>query len=190
MSRPPNDPPPPDQEPEPVEARRISTAPLIWLLVLIALGPIIWYLANQREPAADQPAPPVPAQAPAERPAADGQGDADAAASEGAARAPAGPAADTPRPADRAAEPLTRPRPDYPVAALRARSEGTVLLRVEVDARGRPAAVEIERSSRSRDLDRAARDAVLQWTFDPAIEDGRPVASTVTVPVDFRVEEQ
>ena len=38
------------------------------------------------------------------------------------------------------------------------------------------------------DLDAAARDAVSQWTFRPAIENGQPVPSTVTVPVDFRVE--
>ena len=63
-----------------------------------------------------------------------------------------------------------------------------MLLRVEVDARGLPVSVDIERSSRSRELDRAARDAVGQWTFRPAIENGQPVASTVTVPVDFRVE--
>ena len=78
-------------------------------------------------------------------------------------------------------------QPTYPAAALRVREEGTVLLRVEVDATGRPVSVEVQRSSRSRDLDRAARDAVQQWTFEPAIRDGRPASSTVTVPVDFSI---
>ena len=100
------------------------------------------------------------------------------------------PAPAAPIPADRAAEPVTQVEPTYPAAALRSREEGTVLLRVEVDAQGAPTSVEVESSSRSRDLDRAARDAVRQWSFSPAVENGQPVASTVTVPVDFRVEDE
>lgn len=187
MSTPPNERPPAGQEAEPVEneAGRRNTSPLVWLLLLVALAAIVWYFASQRD-AAEVPLDPV---APAGEMLEE---DDDAAAADEsprpAADAPA-PEPSAPAPADRAAEPITRVQPAYPAAALRSREEGTVLLSVEVDAQGNPVSVDVERSSRSRDLDRAAREAVRQWTFRPAIENGQPVASTVTVPVDFTVEE-
>lgn len=194
MSTPPNERPPPDREPdEQAEPERRSTHPLVWLILLIALAAIAWYFASQRE-APEVPLEPV---VPAEDIAADGTGPdgfdvapADETAASGATSDPADGAPSGPALADRPATPLARVQPSYPAAALRSREEGTVLLRVEVDAGGNPTSVDVERSSRSRDLDRAARDAVSQWTFQPAVENGQPVASTVTVPVDFRVEEQ
>ena len=53
-----------------------------------------------------------------------------------------------------------------------------------------PGKVELAQRSRSRDLDRAALAAVRGWTFEPALRDGKPVASTVQVPVDFRLATQ
>lgn len=185
MSTPPNERPPPEQDPEHTEAERKSASPLVWLILLIALAAIAWYFASQRD-TADVPLDPV---APVEEVQDE---DAAAADDQSPAAAPAAeePAPAAPAPADRAAEPAARVQPTYPAAALRSREEGTVLLRVEVDAQGNPTSVEVENSSRSRELDRAARDAVRQWSFSPAIENGQPVASTVTVPVDFRVEEE
>ncbi|NZA26042.1 energy transducer TonB [Luteimonas sp. SJ-92] len=77
------------------------------------------------------------------------------------------------------------PAPRYPSAALRRGESGEVLLRVEVAADGRARAVEVVRSSSSRALDRAAVAAVRRWRFQPALHDGRPVAGTVQVPIDF-----
>ena len=57
-------------------------------------------------------------------------------------------------------------------------------------APSQPTAVELAQRSRSRDLDRAALAAVRGWTFEPALRDGKPVASTVQVPVDFRLATQ
>ena len=174
-----------DLPPDEGETGRRRAKPLVWLLLLFALLAILWYAYSGREPAPVQPgvdtavAEPVDVEEePADAPADDAPPPS----------APSGPEPDPAPPADRGAEPLVRVEPAYPAAALRSREEGTVLLRVEVDARGLPVSVDIERSSRSRELDRAARDAVGQWTFRPAIENGQPVASTVTVPVDFRVE--
>ena len=65
---------------------------------------------------------------------------------------------------------------------MRAGDEGTVLVRAEIDASGKPSNVELAKRSRSRDLDRAALAAVRNWTFEPAIRDGKAVASTVQVP--------
>lgn len=81
---------------------------------------------------------------------------------------------------------LANPPPRYPRPSIRAGDEGRVLLRVLVDASGRPVEVTIERSSGHRELDRAARDKVLaDWRFRPAQRDGVPVPAYALVPVDF-----
>lgn len=80
------------------------------------------------------------------------------------------------------------PQPDYPAIALRNGWEGTVLLRVEVDARGRPTAVTIARSSGRSALDQAARRKVLaDWRFRPALRDGLAVPAVGLVPINFTV---
>lgn len=84
----------------------------------------------------------------------------------------------------------TAPPPSYPIAALRAGEQGTVTLRVQVDAEGRPASVSIERSSGSRALDNAARQQVLRhWRFVPAQVDGHAVPAIGLVPVSFSLPE-
>lgn len=78
------------------------------------------------------------------------------------------------------------PPPPYPIAAIRLGQQGTVLLRIRVDAEGNPVAVNIEKSSGSRVLDQAARQQVLRhWRFVPAIVDGQAVAADGLVPIDF-----
>lgn len=84
--------------------------------------------------------------------------------------------------------PVSTPTPRYPPTALRRGESGTVLVRVEVGPDGMPTAVEVERSSRSRALDRAAVDAVRRWRFRPAMADGHPVAGSVVVPIDFKLD--
>jgi protein TonB len=80
------------------------------------------------------------------------------------------------------------PWPRYPPAALRRRESGTVLVRVEVDTSGRPAGVALEQRSGSRELDRAALEAVREWRFQPAQRDGQPVPGSLVIPIDFRLE--
>jgi len=81
---------------------------------------------------------------------------------------------------------LSAPAPAYPRTALAGRLQGTVLLQVRVDAEGRPAAVDIARSSGHRVLDQAARQQVLQhWRFRPAMQDGQRVEAIGLVPVAF-----
>lgn len=78
--------------------------------------------------------------------------------------------------------------PAYPIQALRADTQGTVLLKVLVDADGRPTQVVVARSSGSRLLDDAARAHVLAaWRFHPAIRDGHAVAAWALVPVQFNL---
>ena len=81
------------------------------------------------------------------------------------------------------------PAPPYPPMARKRNWEGDVLLRVRVDENGKPVAVEIQKSSGHRLLDRTARDHVLRrWRFQPALIDGRPVQAWALVPLSFRIE--
>jgi periplasmic protein TonB len=79
--------------------------------------------------------------------------------------------------------------PIYPPDALRRGEQGVVVLRVAVAADGTVDRVEIEHSSGSSRLDRAARDAVRQWRFRPPLVGGVPAAATGLVPVVFRLPE-
>lgn len=79
------------------------------------------------------------------------------------------------------------PRPGYPAVAIRRGYEGTVVLRVRVLADGSPAEVTVFRSSGHRILDKAAVKAVRRWKFVPAQRGFRTVASTVKVPIEFRL---
>jgi protein TonB len=81
------------------------------------------------------------------------------------------------------------PPPPYPPMARKKNWQGEVLLRVRVDETGKPVAVEVEKSSGHRILDRAARDHVLKrWRFQPALVQGRPVSAWARVPLNFRIE--
>lgn len=75
--------------------------------------------------------------------------------------------------------------PQYPAEAIKAGVAGTVILMVAIDDHGRVQGLRIDRSSGHDDLDRAALAAAARWTFLPAIEHGKPVASRVRVPIEF-----
>jgi protein TonB len=80
---------------------------------------------------------------------------------------------------------LTRTRVAYPREAITLRQQGTVILRVLVGTDGVPQAVEIEKSSGSRALDNAARDAVRRWTFQAGTRNGISAALWARVPIKF-----
>lgn len=84
---------------------------------------------------------------------------------------------------------LSNPAPAYPEAARRARQEGLVLLEVAVSSEGRAARVDVRDSSGYPILDRAAREAVRDWRFQPARFGAVAVESVVEVPVRFRLED-
>ena len=62
---------------------------------------------------------------------------------------------------------------------------GTVVVLIHVSPAGTTAGVDLLRSSGYALLDRAARDAVLRWRFLPAVKDGQPVASDMTMGFEF-----
>jgi periplasmic protein TonB len=80
---------------------------------------------------------------------------------------------------------LQNPQPYYPMASRRLQEEGKVLLRVFVEANGRPNSVEIKTSSGYARLDSAASEAVRQWKFVPARRGVEAVGAWVLVPITF-----
>lgn len=82
----------------------------------------------------------------------------------------------------------TNPLPKYPPLAREKGYEGTVYLRVLVQADGRVGNLSIDRSSGHEVLDRAAVDSVKEWTFLPAQKGGKRVESWVLLPVKFKLD--
>ncbi|MGH7364926.1 MAG: energy transducer TonB [Candidatus Rokuibacteriota bacterium] len=78
--------------------------------------------------------------------------------------------------------------PHYPESARREGAEGVVTLRFEVLTSGRVGAVQVQRSTGRRDLDRAAVDAIRTWRFEPARRGKEAVAVWVTLPVRFELD--
>ncbi len=75
--------------------------------------------------------------------------------------------------------------PVYPEAAKSEKVQGTVILDATIDTKGRVTDVEVVKGADPR-LDKAAADAVRQWTYKPARDrKGRPVAVIFTVTVRF-----
>jgi protein TonB len=174
--------------PPPESLPRKSASPLLWLLVLVALLALGWYFYNQR--ATETAMPPSPA-------VTDTGGAQPGPASEAPDATATRPArkAESPRPprasrVNRAPEPVAQIRPEYPPEAFRNHEEGTVLVRVNVDTNGMATNPEVVNRSGSRDLDRAAMDAVRKWQFKPALKDGKAIASTVDVPVEFKLDQK
>ena len=76
--------------------------------------------------------------------------------------------------------------PKYPDDERRAGHEGTVKIKLRIDASGSIAAAEVSQSSGWPTLDEQALVAARKWTFTPAKKaDGTPVESLIQVPITF-----
>lgn len=84
---------------------------------------------------------------------------------------------------------LSNPKPAYPKAALRLGQEGSVRLRIEVDASGAVTNVSVVESSRFPLLDDAAVEAARGWSFEPAVRSGREVPDVFDYRVTFRLSQ-
>jgi TonB family protein len=77
------------------------------------------------------------------------------------------------------------PAPVYPAESKRKRERGTCVLRVMVDSNGRPAQIQVERSSGFERLDSAAREAVEKALFHPYEVNGIAQPAQVLIPIEF-----
>lgn len=98
------------------------------------------------------------------------------------------PPAEIGRPGARgAAKLLGEVAPHYPRQCRRRGHEGTVLLECEIDVKGFVTQVRILGSSGCKELDGSAVKSVLEGRFSPATEDGVAVASSIRLPIAFRL---
>ncbi|MFC6275902.1 energy transducer TonB [Psittacicella hinzii] len=81
---------------------------------------------------------------------------------------------------------LQNPKPEYPLASQERGEEGVVTLKVLVQANGKPANVQVIKSSGYARLDRSALNTVSNYyTFIPATRAGVPVESYYTFSINF-----
>jgi protein TonB len=84
--------------------------------------------------------------------------------------------------------PESKVEPEYPELARVARLEGNVILQAVIHSDGTVGEIEVLRSSRpNMGFEDAAIDAVKQWEYNPALQNGRPVDVYFTVFVEFKL---
>jgi periplasmic protein TonB len=81
---------------------------------------------------------------------------------------------------------LVKVEPEFSEEARKAKFQGTVLLGIEVDTSGHAKNLRVLRGL-GLGLDEKAIEAVSRWLFRPGVEDGRPVVTSATVEVNFRL---
>ncbi len=82
---------------------------------------------------------------------------------------------------------VTPPRPTYPAAAVRNRQDGWVEVEFTVAASGAVQNVKVVNSEPSRVFDREAVRAVQQAKFEPRLDRGKAVASTLRRRIEFKL---
>ncbi len=81
---------------------------------------------------------------------------------------------------------LLKSEPEYSEEARKARLQGTVLLRIEVDTHGQAQNITVSKSL-GLGLDDRAIEAVRKWKFSPGKVNGKPTAVVAYVEVNFRL---
>ena len=77
----------------------------------------------------------------------------------------------------------------YPILANLNRIEGTVGIRFTIDESGKVTGATAYKTSRSLTLDAVVKSrGVMEWTFQPAMLNGKPVPSTFDQEVEFRLD--
>src|SRR5271165_3063247 len=81
---------------------------------------------------------------------------------------------------------VSTPDPEYTEEARTAKTQGTCVLWLIVDEKGRPRNIRVVRGL-GFGLDAKAIEAVRQWRFQPALKDGAPVNVQISVEVGFHL---
>jgi TonB family protein len=82
--------------------------------------------------------------------------------------------------------PLVTPEAEFSDEARRSKYQGVCMISIVVDAQGYPRNPRVLRSL-GMGLDEKALEAVQRYRFKPAMKDGKPVASMISVEVNFRL---
>ncbi len=82
--------------------------------------------------------------------------------------------------------PIFKPEPEYSEEARKAKFQGAVMLSIVIDENGKTRDVRVIRPL-GLGLDEKAIEAVLKWRFKPSLKDGRAVAVSANVEVNFRL---
>jgi bla regulator protein blaR1 len=82
--------------------------------------------------------------------------------------------------------PTYQPTPVYTPEAKAAKTQGTVILGVTVEADGTAGDVKVIRGL-DKGLDQAAVDAVKTWKFKPATKAGKPIPAKMTIETTFKL---
>ena len=85
--------------------------------------------------------------------------------------------------------PIDMVEPKYPEEAKKAGKDGTVILKVTVGVDGKVVVATVaDDVADCPSLSASALQAIRQWTFEAATEDGEPVEMEVMIPVEFRLD--
>jgi periplasmic protein TonB len=76
--------------------------------------------------------------------------------------------------------------PEYTTEATEAKIQGAVTLTATIGADGIPAEIKIVKGL-GKGLDEKAVECLQKWRFKPATTNGEPIASKVTVEINFRL---
>ncbi len=82
-------------------------------------------------------------------------------------------------------EVIRREPAKYPEVAIKMGIQGRVTVEVTVDAQGKPIQTKVVKSS-SDIFNDAAVEAVMKYTFKPAMQSNSPVTAKIYIPIDFR----
>jgi len=82
--------------------------------------------------------------------------------------------------------PIFKPEPEYSEEARKAKYQGSVTLSIVIMADGSTSNIKVIRAL-GLGLDEKAIEAVSKWKFRPSLKDGKPVAVTANVEVNFRL---
>jgi TonB family protein len=82
--------------------------------------------------------------------------------------------------------PIFKPEPEYSEEARKAKYQGAVLLAIVILADGSTSNIRVIRPL-GLGLDEKAIEAVQKWRFRPSLKDGKPVAVSANVEVNFRL---
>lgn len=77
--------------------------------------------------------------------------------------------------------------PVYPKLSKRLKEQGTVILSMLISAEGRIEAISIKESSGFSRLDQAAMSAAAKWRYEPATINGKAIANTYLMPIEFKL---